>query len=64
MRPLADPEFWLETSQLRPQASAHPLAVFDPGECGAWIETLRALRALPYSTARPRPPRNREQDAD
>jgi hypothetical protein len=64
MRLLAEPEFWLETSQLRPQASAHPLAVFDPGECGAWVDTLRALRALPNSTARPRPPRGRDTDAD
>lgn len=25
----------------------HPLGVFDPHECGAWVDTLRALRALP-----------------
>lgn len=25
----------------------NPLGVFDPHECGAWVDTLRALRALP-----------------
>lgn len=64
MRPLAEPDFWLEASRTPPQATAHPLALFNPGECGAWVATLRALRALPDSALHPRPPRKRDQDID
>ncbi|MGN6517999.1 MAG: hypothetical protein ACTHK2_01075 [Dokdonella sp.] len=28
----------------------NPLGVFDPRECSAWVDTLRALRALPNRT--------------
>lgn len=40
---------WPEGAQTPVHAarSTHPLGVFDPRECGAWVDTLRALRALP-----------------
>jgi len=47
--------------------STHPLGVFDPRECGAWIDTLRALRALPNRTRVPGTPAAstlRETDPD
>lgn len=59
-----DTDYWQETSQARPQNAAHPLAVFNPGECGAWIATLRALRALPDSGAYRRPSSARLHDAE
>ncbi|HEU4663196.1 MAG TPA: hypothetical protein VFS55_04125 [Dokdonella sp.] len=40
---------WPEAAHARARTAraSHPLGVFDPHECGAWVDTLRALRALP-----------------
>ncbi|TCO38866.1 hypothetical protein [Dokdonella fugitiva] len=40
---------WPEAAHTPAKAprSTHPLGVFDLHECGAWVDTLRALRALP-----------------
>ncbi|HEY6943345.1 hypothetical protein [Dokdonella sp.] len=48
---------WPEAAHTHAHAarSTHPLGVFDPRECGAWIDTLRALRALPNRVRAPDP---------
>ena len=48
---------WPEAAHTQSHAarSTHPLGVFDPRECGAWIDTLRALRALPNRARGPAP---------
>ena len=59
MRPVAELEYWITAPDSEPRrvGRVNPLAFFNPGECGAWIATLRALRALP-STAISRPASN------
>ena len=47
----------------RPAGRINPLAFFNPGECGAWVATLQALRALPSAAARPRSPEPAHDDA-
>jgi len=59
MQPVAELEYWITTPDAEPRrvGRANPLAFFNPGECGAWVVTLRALRALP-STSTTRYARN------
>jgi|GEM_PF-4220100 len=55
---------WPDMDRLpRGAVPSHPLALFSPGECGAWVDTLRALRALPDQRGRTRaPPRDAEAE--
>jgi hypothetical protein len=57
---------WPEAAHTHAHAarSTHPLGVFDPRECGAWIDTLRALRALPNRVRAPGTVRANEDRAD
>ena len=57
---------WPEAAHTHAHAarSTHPLGVFDPRECGAWIDTLRALRALPNRARGPGTVRASEDRAD
>lgn len=58
-------DYWADSSPSHPHRNgAHPLALFDPAECGAWVATLRALRAMPDSTLHPPPPRKSGPDGD
>ena len=34
----------------RPRGRINPLAFLNHGECGAWVATLQALRALPSTS--------------
>lgn len=47
-----------------PVRPTHPLGVFDPRECGAWVDTLRALRALPNRVRAPGAPSSQPRDDD
>jgi hypothetical protein len=67
MRPVAELEYWITTPDAEPRrvGRVNPLAFFNPGECGAWVATLRALRALPStSTARNAPYNAPADEAD
>lgn len=58
MQPVTELEYWIATPDAEPRrvGRENPLAFFNTGECGAWVATLRALRALPSaSTARNAP---------
>jgi hypothetical protein len=48
MQAITELEYWTaDVDERAGRMEAHPLALFNACECGAWIETLRALRALP-----------------
>jgi hypothetical protein len=51
-----DPDYWTiipAAAQDRPLVRINPLAFLNPGECGAWVATLQALRALPNTAVAP-----------
>jgi len=50
----------------RPLGRINPLAFLNHGECGAWVATLQALRALPSTSFVPSrlPARAPDEDAD
>jgi hypothetical protein len=61
MPTVPDHDYWTiapAATSDRPPGRTNPLAFLNPGECGAWVATLQALRALPNTSLVP-PPRSR-----
>jgi hypothetical protein len=61
MQAVADLDYWTQAlhATARTTSYVNPLEVFNEGECGAWVATLRALRALPSQRKAPRAPADR-----
>jgi hypothetical protein len=56
MPTVPDLEYWTTAPAVthdRPLGRVNPLAFLNPGECGAWVATLQALRALPSTPVAP-----------
>jgi hypothetical protein len=56
MPTVPEQDYWIPLPAVandRPLGRINPLAYLNPGECGAWVATLQALRALPSTSIVP-----------